>query len=234
MSRGKSIVGVLVLFALAVGVFGASSASAKAWYTCEEVAPNTGGFTDSHCTKKGIGNWSTIKIKSFPTLVVRTNTITTKISATIGGTSVEISCAEINGESNLTGEETEGEAVDVFSGCEVISPAKCKVSGGGFTTAPLHTTVVKAGEEEPAQMKEAPESGTTIATITLEGCENTAFNKSFPLTGSAIGEVPLEEPSSLSFSGTAGGALKFGGQTATFVAKIHRRMFGSTGTVAFE
>lgn len=236
MSKGKSIVGALVLCALAFGVFGASSASAKAWYTCEEVAPNTGGFTDSHCVTKGIGNWSTVKIKSFPTLIVRTNTIVTKISATIGGVKFEINCSEVNGEGNLTGEETEGEAVDVFSGCEVKSPepTKCKVKEGKFTTAKLKTTVVKAGEEEPAQMKEAPEAGETIASITIEGCGTAGFNGTKNLTGSAVGEVPLAELSSLSFTGTAGGALKWGGQTASLEMKIHRRMFGTTSTVAFE
>jgi hypothetical protein len=228
MARRRSVLGAIVLCALALAAIGASNASAKAWYTCEEVAPNTGGFTDNHCSKKGLGNWSTVKIKSFPTLVVKTMTGPWKLESTIAGVKVAITCAEMNGSSNLTGEESEGEEVDELVGCEVSGPEGCKVKGGGFTTNKQKTTVLSE-----TKMKVGPQEGTTIATITLEGCKAEALNGARALTGSVTGEVPAEEPASLAV--TSGSELKFGGATVTaFECKTHRRMFGTTSTVAWE
>ena len=240
-TRRNSIVGALVLCALSFCAFGAASSSAAVltWHTCTtHQAGGTGPrFSDSHCqTPSASGEFETVEIPTnVLTPVTVTSTAESKSGATIGGIETEIVCTEMM--STAGGVENVNEpmaakgsgGVFVYSGCTVSKPAGCVVKGGTVTTVSLKSEAFASGAEH--KIKFEPEEGTIFTTITLEKCTNEGFNGAKKVTGKV---TAVSEGSMQTTSGTAGGELKFGGQTATFSSTSHLVMAGTENTVALE
>jgi hypothetical protein len=234
------------------------------WYTCKNVGVPLGTFTSSTCSGPRFTEqaWETVKAPKKTRIDVTSTkrkkgeeeeVLPNELKATIAGIKFEITCGAMKSgdeaETKEGGKETvidenEEEAAIIGGGffkyteCAVANPepTKCKVKGGGFTTVNLTGTTSMASEAEEAVslIKIGPESGTTIATITIEGCGTPGFNGAKALTGSTTGEVPAEAKSATVYEGTVGGELKLGGQQAELFQRTHTVMWGTQNAVGLE
>lgn len=230
MSKSRSMLGIAVLFALALGAFSAASASAKGAtaFTCVENL--SGALFGPHCLKTSTGN--TIKYThvafSETTLAGATNANTASgtvgvqssiLRSTLAGVNTEVRCTLVAGEGLLKnvelGEEmfAHVEGTLTYSGCTVKAPAEkgCKVQGGGITTKPLTGRTVGEG----ATVQFVPINfENKFTTITIEGCSIAALNNPFPVTGSLEVKTNGATLTSTHAEVTAQNRLKFGGQKA--------------------
>lgn len=243
MTRRRSIVGAALLCGLCLFAFGASNASATSTYACEEVAAGTGGFTDSHCTKKGIGNFSTVKITK-PVAIRGTNTTTITIKLVISGIKIHITCQLGTGTANASNEVVEGTNQGIakeinakFSECAVIEPASqnCKIKGGAFEIGSAQSTTFMISEEVTG-VKITPTTGTTLTEVTMEGCKTAGLNGTFPLKGGLVGVVNSESPSLLDFTEASSkeGGLTLGGVQVIIIFTTHYVINGTDKTVSVE
>jgi len=230
MTRGKSIIGVLVLSALAVGVVGAASASASVSgmtaVACQEVAVNAGPFLTSECSTSvtGEGDFDTVAVPK-DTKVVSTGE-NPKLEATVALAKVIVTCELATGTGKVTnttvGEEMKGhgtEAVITYSGCHVrrvSTPGEtCKISNGGTITTNKLTTTTLANHEVSVQ----PETGEVFAEFEIlnEGTECKIPKSTVKVTGTIIGIANTEKHNHLTFEpATNGTKLKANGGTATY------------------
>jgi hypothetical protein len=239
MSRRKSIIGALAACALALAAFGAANASAAAVsvYECQNVGAGNGSFSDSMCANASPGGeFGTVKV-SGTVAATATATGTSTLSASIGGIKFEIQCTAMMSTggttTNSSGTATGAETVLDYTGCTVANPepTKCKVAGGTIATFPLSSSADMNATDSTVTFK--PEGANPFTNITLEGCGTKAFNGTKSVTGEAVGHVSNASPAQTVFSGTAGGGLKFGGQTATFESTNHATG-PNGGTLALE
>jgi hypothetical protein len=107
-----------------------------------------------------------------------------------------------------------------FSGVKVVKPeGKCVVTGGTVETVALKGQVWMEGTT--AYERFAPASGETFANVSIEGCsieevypaKGVVFGKSVNATG--VEAATQEATFSGAINTTAGGALTFGGHSAT-------------------
>jgi hypothetical protein len=243
MTRSRSMFGALLLCAFCLLAFGGSNASATSTYVCEEVAANTGGFTDSHCTTKGIGNFATIKAAK--TIKIKsTNTTIFTIRFNIGGVKVHIECELEEGTGSGTNEVVEGASQGVgkeltaqLSKCVVHEPlgSECKIKGGGFEMAPAQSTTFMVSEEVTG-VKITPTTGKTLFKITAEGCKSAGLNGTYSAEGALVGIVNKESPSQLEFTEASSkeGNLTIGGNLVTIITRLHSVVAGTEKTVSVE
>ena len=117
MSRGKTVVGIAVLFALALSAFAAAGASANGTtaYTCVKDA--NGDVVGAHClTSGGGGQYEHVEIKQEDKrtiTAINANTAegttaakSTKINSTVAGVATKSSCASVRGEGTLENKTT--------------------------------------------------------------------------------------------------------------------------------
>jgi len=234
MSRRKSVLGIAVLFALALSAFASANASAVGTtaYTC--VAAPNGFFNGPHClTTAGEGKYNHIAIGNTKTTLAGTNENTASneagettkatrasiLNGTLSGVKTELKCTGLSGTGFMENKETAGGEMFAhatgtlsYTGCTVVAPEpeKCKVKGGTVTTTEL--TGSTEGLTEQANIK--PATGTTFATITIEGCGTAGLNNAFPVTGSLKGKITGATITSTGSEVTAQNTLKFGGQKA--------------------
>jgi hypothetical protein len=210
---------------------------------CEEVAKGTGGFTDSHCTKKGLGNFSTVKVTKI--IKVRsTSTTTITIHFKIGKWTVHIDCELEEGTGSVANEVIEGqnEAVgegltSTFSKCTVLEPAEqeCKLKGGGFEI-PSAKSLTYMISEKVTGVRISPTTGETLANLTLEGCKAAELNGTYAANGALVGVVNGESPSLLEFTEASGeeGKLTIGESPVKITYTRHSVVSGTDKTVSVE
>lgn len=196
MTRSKSIIGALVLCALAICAFGAANASAVGMTAveCQEVSPGTGHYNTSHCVTPEVpGNFETVALPLNTSKELQgTSTNATggpepsKLTAVLGGLNVIVTCAVAHSTGSVTNVEvgTEHKAhgtntVITYTECHTVlasNPAKtCNVSGttggvgaGKIQTRPLTSTT---GAEhkikfEPETLEEAKAIFTKFSILT--------------------------------------------------------------------
>jgi hypothetical protein len=203
------------LRALVTATNGAGSASAFSpvtaavigplhWYSCTEVGGISGGFEDSACTKaaKGPFEWTKVAAGASTGFQV-SGTSAVTLGWTMSGVGISISCSSQSGSGSLEN-PTGGGAGNLsgtlkLSGCTVTKPAGkgCKISGGSITTNSLKGMATEP-EEKPL-VKLQPSSGTTLFSMTMEGCSTSGLNQTYVVTGSFQG-ILLPSNSSLEFT----------------------------------
>jgi hypothetical protein len=234
------------------------------WYTCKNVGVPLGTFTSSTCSGPRFTEqaWETVKAPKKTRINVTSTkrkkgeeeeVLPNEFKGTVAGIKLEITCGTMTsgdeaetkegGKETVIDETEKGEATTgggffKYTECAVATPepTKCKVKGGGFTTVNLIGTTSMASEAEEAVslIKMSPETGTTIATITIEGCGMGALNGPKTLTGSMVGEVPGEAKSVTLFEGAVGGELKLAGAKAEMFQRNHTVMWGTQNAVGLE
>jgi hypothetical protein len=237
MTRGKSILGALIVCAACLCAFGAANASAANIQLHECINISNGSGTHATKYEEGCknaipgGTWETVKqIKRSKLISTRTSRAT--LSAVLSGVEVEIQCEGEEGEGEAENTETgvSGESFgESFSECVLTKPA-----GKGCTVPATIKTKALTVSTKEMNVNYVPKEGTTFVTIPIEGATCPAALKgNKEVTGSASAVVSAAEPTSAEFTTTSGSALKFGGQTATFIFKAHSKTKEGT-TVALE
>jgi len=155
------------------------------------------------------------------------------LQATVAGVKFGISCTGQSGSAkaeNTAGNQIIGKEITVsYEGCTVTEP-----SGKGCTVPTTITTNKLKSETKEMSSIYKPESGETFVVIKVSGCSVEALNGEKPVTGSATSLVTEAEPLTQEFSASSGSALKFGGQTATFINKTKLHTTADKVPVAAE
>lgn len=242
MSRAKSVLGIAVLFALALSAVGVSSASAKGItaYTCVKDA--NGDRFGAHCLTSGTEKYKHVEIppttekETNQTTITATNANTkeeTKASSSatlkgaLSGVETEVTCAEVHGEGVLENKTNASKEMYIhaegklhYTKCEVKAPAGkgCKVNEETITTEQITGTSEGQQTHEPATgihtFKIKPAEGTTFAKIKIENCSIGALNNTFPVTGSLNAKTSGATLTATHTDITAQNELKFGGVKA--------------------
>jgi len=243
MSKSRSVLGIAVLFALALSAFSAANASALGTtaFTCV-----SGGteFEGAHCLSGGGGakEFKHVALTENPTSITATNANTAVgttasrpsiLSGTLAGVKTKLECTTTHGTGTLEN-KVEGEMVAhaegilTYSGCSVLEPAGkgCVVKGGTVETAQL--TGITKGPAMNAEIK--PKVPSTFATITIEGCSVSALNNPFPVTGSLVAEITGATVTSTSEATTTQNTLKFGGNKAGLDGALTLKGPGASGS----
>jgi hypothetical protein len=262
MKQGKSLLGMLVLSALAICAFAASSAQATTMHECIEKpeGPTSQTYSDSKCqTPSGEGKFRTVPLPAnTPIKVEATLTPTTfnegkeelhaTMTTVVGGITFEITCTELSSpgataENKETGGvmEVVGVGVVTCSGATVPKPAGqgCKVKTAGNEVGMITTNSLtgKTIDTENGEMhvEYRPTAGAAepFVTLVIEGCKTAALNGNKPIYGSALASQTT--PTSLTVNVNT---LHFGspeGPGATLKATVHLRTAeGTKNTIAFE
>lgn len=215
-----------------------ASASTTTGVTCKAVT--TGAtFSDSHCVTTSGGGSGFIH-ESLPqntsTPITIAGAATTSVKSTIASVPVEIACSAaagtgiLNTQGPVGAQEmySWGTAEITFSGCSLVSPTGfgCTVGSSTLKTNPLLFTT----KEQGMGVKLAPETGTTIAEVKIDGCTGVAsvFNGAWPLSGSVVLTPHGATLNSTHAETTAQGTLTFiGGNVAGLATSLTLK-----GTVA--
>jgi hypothetical protein len=225
MTWPKQLLGAALLSALCLCALSTTSASATTVRVCKSVF--SGFYTNSDCSKAGIGSFETV-VEEIGKNVTATTEGTTKftVTAKLEGVAGKISCTTMSGGWNAENfinekseEEVKGTNIKMkFSGCTVEEPAGkgCKVKGGGFETPALTGLTAMEKSAEPTAFEISPPIFNPLGEITLEGCSIPALNTTFKLQGKLVGYVTAESPSRIEFTkaGTEAGGLTLGGNKA--------------------
>lgn len=241
MKYAKTFLGIALLLAASTLGLGAANASASTNFTCLGVNPGDGTFSDNHCETSFMGG--SFRTDEVPvgtsTTLEETNTGNSIFGGTLSGIKFEVSCEGFAGTSVETNVKTEKGVMQVegkeivfqYSTCTVLKPA----GKGCVISEPIKTKTLVAISEESGgtKFKYSPASGTEIGSLTLSGCSVSALNNTFPMTGTITALVNGSKPATLEFTSTSS-ALKIAGQAGTYFGTVHRKMAGTTNTVAFE
>jgi hypothetical protein len=243
MIRRRAVVTLSLLGALLSCAFAAQSASATpakntTAFTCVQVTPNTGDFSDAHCnTKVAEGEYAHQSLGLVKTKVSITNESTpTPVAAILKGTFfgvvIEISCNTLSGEATQSNEEPEAKSHRVstigalkLSECTVPKPSKCTVK------EPIEMKVeaegvegLGAGENEMGIEFKPEGGGKNFAAITFQnkGAESCSFaGKTLNLEGTMIAT-----------GGTATQTEEQGGATRIFTNAMTKETLSISGKPA--
>lgn len=237
MTTRKAFLGALALCAVCMGVFAATS-SATSQYVCEEKA-GQGSFNNSNCdVSEAGGKFHTVKTTE-PIETVTTPTSVLKLSTTFMGINIAVQCNGLSGAGIGTNEVVEGanEAIGreinwKLSECAVTKPEKlgCKVNGGAIATNALKSTTYMISETVTG-VKYTPATGTTIASMVLEGC---TLSGTYKLEGGIVGVVNNSKRAELqsTVASSKEGGLTIGGNSVVIEGSWHTNQLGHM--VAYE
>jgi len=183
-------------------------------------------FGDAHCKEGGVGYVHKVIANGTETKLTGTNEKTAEgttasqpslLRGTLSGLETEIQCTGVSATGALTNtaSSVSGTATIEYSGCTVPKPAGrgCKVKAGKITTVLLRAGTAGQGV---GQIKVQPNSGTELASITLESClNNIPPNTAYPVAGSLVAssggatatttEAEITSQKTLTFGGNAAG-----------------------------
>jgi hypothetical protein len=240
MTRRKSILGALVLCALSLSAFAATSASAEGLtaFVCTKAA-GTPQYSDSHCLTESVGGeYATIAVTG-ATPATGEAVGTSKLVGTVALAKVEVNCTAMMTTSgtveNVVGPPMKAVGANTvlqYSGCEanlVANPTKkCNIepiTGGPTGIGTINTTALKSSTSFNATehfVTFEPEVPTLFTEFKIiqktppTECPAALVGQVVKVSGSARGVVPAALHSHLTFSGTAGGNLKVGGAAAEY------------------
>jgi hypothetical protein len=218
MTRIKASLGLLVASALCLAAFGAATASAAnlELHTCESNAGTAAQrYSDAGCTntQAGTGEFTWMKVTTKTATEAIEGTEST-LAATVAGIKFKIACSDVDGtgEAENSGGKIVGSAILVtYTGCAVTEPA-----GKGCTVSSTLSIETLKSASSLTTIKYEP-VGTRFITFAVSKCSSAVLNGNKEITGSAVAKVP-EMGKTQSFTATSGSALKYAGQTATFIS----------------
>jgi hypothetical protein len=234
----KSVLGVVVLCALAFSAFAAGNASAS-FQIAVECAPGGTGFGDAHCVEAGVTHghaaipasptWTLIDGTNAKTASGTTAAAPSRLKGKLSGVETELECTGLSGEGELmnnSGEGTEwveGKGKIHYTGCSVTKPAGkgCKVKGSKVDTEELSATT----KGQAASKLAFSPVGEKFANITIEGCSVAALNNTFPVTGSLVADTNGATTTTTHAGITAQKTLTFGGNPAGLEGALTITMF---------
>ena len=244
----RSVIGISVLFALALCAFGAVGASAaqRAVLCSANTESGKEQFSDAHCKTAATGavGFKHVEIANgTPTAISGTNAKTasgtaaaapSKLKGTLAGVETEVECTSTTGTGTLTNSATfvSGTGTITYGGCKVTKPAGqgCVVtSPGTITTETLAATTESLAANE---VKFKPNSGTKFATVPISGCETVSLNNNFPVTGSLIATASGATLTTTTAGVEGQNTLKFGGNKAGLEGSL--TISNSAGTSAIS
>lgn len=251
MTRRKSILGALVLCALAVCAFGAASASATGLtaYTCTEGVGKP-QYKDSHCLEGDeTGAFTTKEITQETETTVTGEAVpteggvpTAQLKGKVALTEIEVTCNAVMTESgtlknvNAATMRVDGKNITIhYTECHASLAAntekKCTVKNKGApeNVGTITTNALKSTTEFNATehfVKFEPEAaGGAFAEFFIENgfgtCPAALIGQKVVVSGSARGRVPAARHSHLQFDATSGSVLNANGGAATYTA-THR------------
>jgi hypothetical protein len=196
-----------------------SAAAEQTAFGCGE--GGSGAFSDAHCTNGSLGGpYSHFEIAA-PLPVDATNLRTASgttaaavstLKGPIGGAEFEIKCTEVEGLGEMTNAASSVTATGKleYRECSVAKPvgSSCVVTGEAVTTKELTATT---NGQAANTVKVTPSAGTELATIQLENCSMSGFNKSFPINGSLVVTASGATLTSTHLAITMQGTLKIAG-----------------------
>lgn len=235
MIRRHSVLGALLLCALGLCAFGASSASATTLYVCQEVTKGTGSWEDSKCEKsKAGGNFGTVAAPENTTTEVAgatTGTLSIEIAALTGG-AASILCNKQSLSGKATNQTVGGVMQSVgtatfleLSECSMPTPPgqECKVKQPIKSKELTSTTFMKT--ESETRVKFSPASGTTFMELTVEGCKSLS-DMTLVVSGSLVG-IPSGSSMVFTKESSMEGPLVVGGQAFTLSGSLAMTAKGS-------
>lgn len=182
----------------AVVIAGVAVASASAQTTAVECKPVAGGvgFSDSHCVTVA-GSGAAFAHETIPVNTQRTISITgagtaATLRTNFAGVEVMVACTTASGTGFLENHfpgliEMYAHIVFkkiTFGSCTVENIPGCTISGGTVET----NVLIFDTSGQPMGIKVAPETGSELAWVTIDGCPPTAsiLNGTWPLEGSVV------------------------------------------------
>jgi hypothetical protein len=204
--------GALFVSALCLCAVGAANASAAANVENHVCDPFEGTATAGECNGGG-SRWLLV---GGNVAVSVTSGGTSTLAVTVAGVKFKISCTGQSGTAvinNSGGKGVGSNITTTYEGCSVTEP-----SGKGCSVPASISTETLKSESNEMNIKYMPASGETFAVITVSGCSNTALNGKKSLTGSAQSVVEAGTPELQQWTSSSGSALKFAGQSATFIS----------------
>jgi hypothetical protein len=184
----------IALLAAVVCVVAAGSASAETTAAvCKPVAGGA-GFSDSHCvTSVGAGATfahETTPVNTQAQISVTNAGMAATLRTNVSGVEVSVACNTASGIGFLENRFPGTIEMNVhvifkkitFGGCTVENIPGCTVSGGTVETNVLIFSTLGLG----MGIKVAPETGSELAWVTIDGCSATFLNGTWPVNGSVV------------------------------------------------
>lgn len=149
------------------------------------------------------------------------------LNGTLAGTPLEVVCGL--GKSVASAENVLTAGIEHFLGLHFIHFTMCLVEKPAGKGCLIQNELIIAhvhvlGISGPL-VKATAEGGSTISTVTLDGCSAGALNKSFTAEG-FISARPNNANSTIAYTTSSGSELKFGGNPATFIGEFKVEMLG--------
>lgn len=241
MTRTKSILGAMLLSALAVCALGAVNASALTGHECKQGGGGTGiHYTDSTCSVEGKEGTFELVPDAGEHEIENTITPTTAgmnvtegetegthgvLHGTLAGVSYQITCgsasspgaigknSEVGGVMTITGTGTAR-----YTECKMAKPTQCTVP------ATIETAKLTLTTEEDKIILNAPENKFVVLEVGGASCPAVLKGKKI-IEGVARGSVV--SPTSIEYTSTSGSALTFGGQACSFTIVTHVKTKGT-------
>jgi len=190
MSRTKLILlGLLAAVAVSVIATASTSTPASASGSCWAVATAPG-----YCVEGS-------PLVSSSAEVEGTNSGASILKGTVASVTSEVKCekGKMTGtiEGGAAGAVGRSKATMTFEECKLVEPTNCKLSAGSKTieTTELKDELELTGSGKRIEDKFEPKTGTTFASIGIEGKESScaiahvAEEKGFPVSGSSVCEI---------------------------------------------
>jgi hypothetical protein len=233
MTRGTSIVGLLVAAALCGCALGAAGASAYTLHEC--VTAGSGGtvttrYTSATCeTTNPSGTFETKPISTITAQSVKaTGTSEFTLRTVIAGVPFKVVCTGLgsSGATAINAEEPAGSGTMLMKGtgkllCTGASVAE-PMSVGCTVPSTIETAELKWTTGASGSIKYEPSTlGGPIATFSVTGCTgpHSILNGTKELSGTL--QSALETATTQAFTTSSGSTARIGGQAATFTGKYH-------------
>ena len=233
MCARRSIFGIVVLLAIALGAVTAGTAAAEQRaYTCTSIVGPTSKYRDSHCltetatsphfgltliTATGTG----VQGSNAHTSAETTESTPSVLRSVVSGAEFEIECATVAGTGTLTDKVTwvEGEGFVTYKSCTVDKPAGkgCVIENTGLLPGEIVTQPLKLTTQGQSAEKVSvsPVTGTLLAKIRFTMCTIPALNITHELTGSLVEGAEGPVLNSTVAGVKTQGTLKFDGSKNT-------------------
>ena len=172
-----------------ISASGASAVTAAEWYTC---SPGGGlrDFFNPDCTEPvavGTGNYGHVSFSGWTPLNVHLASTSSIFKATTAGVAITLTGTSLSGSGKLENSVSGAVATPTLTFGSVTANHECKVNGSA--SASITTKELKATALSASELKLEPASGSTIEEFTLSGCNISALNKTYTVTGSVIGAL---------------------------------------------
>jgi hypothetical protein len=227
MSRTRLILlGLLAAVAVSVIATASTSTPASASGSCSKVKTVPG-----YCVEG-------VPLENATAEVEGTNSGASILKGTVGTVASEVKCekGKLTGtiEGVAAGTLGKSTATMTFEECKLVTPTNCELSAGSKTieTTELKDELELTGSGKRIEDKFEPKTGTTFASIGIEGKESScviahvAEEKGFPVSGSQVCEIDTNnaeaetEATTHKMKCTNPAGLKIGGNKAEMTSEV--------------